>query len=129
MAERTPVLAANWKMNKTIEETERYLAEFLPEVSEAQAEVVICPPYPSLKTAVEHCVQSRVRVAAQNMHEAESGAFTGEVSAPMLLELGRVDEQRLAADADAALERDAAVLGMGEQAEVVQVDAHSVSRP
>jgi triosephosphate isomerase (TIM) len=88
MAERTPVLAANWKMNKTIEETERFLAEFLPGVPDAEVEVVICPPYPSLKAAVEHCAQSRVRVAAQNMHEAESGAFTGEGAAPMLLELG-----------------------------------------
>jgi triosephosphate isomerase len=82
------LMAANWKMNKTIEETERFLAEFLPGVPAAEVEVVICPPYPSLKAAVEHCAQSRVRVAAQNMHEAESGAFTGEVSAPMLLELG-----------------------------------------
>jgi triosephosphate isomerase len=49
---------------------------------------MVCPPYPSLKAAVEHCAQSRVKVAAQNMHEAEGGAFTGEVSAPMLLELG-----------------------------------------
>jgi triosephosphate isomerase len=88
VSDRTPVLSANWKMNKTIEETERFLAEFLPRVTRTDAEVVICPPYPSLKAAVEHCAQSRVRVAAQNMHEAESGAFTGEVSAPMLLELG-----------------------------------------
>ena len=51
-------------------------------------EVVICPPFTSLKTAVEHCFQSRVRVAAQNMHEADEGAFTGEISAPMLLDLG-----------------------------------------
>jgi triosephosphate isomerase len=85
---RTPVVAANWKMNKTIEETERFLAEFLPKAPSEGPEVVICPPYPSLKAAVEHCAQSRVRVAAQNMHEADSGAFTGEVSAPMLLELG-----------------------------------------
>ena len=89
MPDRTPLLAANWKMNKTVEETERFLAEFLPRVPEGGgAEVVICPPYPSLRTAVEHCAQSRARVAAQNMHEAESGAFTGEVSAPMLVELG-----------------------------------------
>jgi triosephosphate isomerase len=88
MAERTPLLAANWKMNKTIEETERFLAKFLPAVPDEGVEVVICPPYPSLKAAVEHCAQSRVKVAAQNMHEDESGAFTGEVSAPMLLELG-----------------------------------------
>jgi triosephosphate isomerase len=85
---RTPLLAANWKMNKTVEESERFLAEFLPSVPEAGAEVVICPSYPSLRGAVEHCAQSRARVAAQNMHEAESGAFTGEVSAPMLVELG-----------------------------------------
>jgi triosephosphate isomerase len=50
--------------------------------------VVICPPFPSLNIAVELCLQSRVRVAAQNMHEEAEGAFTGEVSAPMLLELG-----------------------------------------
>jgi triosephosphate isomerase (TIM) len=88
MADRTPILAANWKMNKTIEETERFLAGFLSGVPESGAEVVICPPFPSLKTAVEHCAQSRARVAAQNMHEEPHGAYTGEVSAPMLQELG-----------------------------------------
>jgi triosephosphate isomerase (TIM) len=88
MPDRVPILAANWKMNKTIEETERFLADFLPQVPESGPEVVICPPFLSLKTAVEHCAQSRARVAAQNMHEEDSGAFTGEVSAPMLLELG-----------------------------------------
>jgi len=89
MPDRTPILAANWKMNKTIEETERFLAEFLPKVpDEGGPEVVICPPYPSLKTAVELCLQSRVRIAAQNMHQEEDGAYTGEVSAPMLIELG-----------------------------------------
>jgi triosephosphate isomerase len=89
MPDRVPVLAANWKMHKTIEETERYLAEFLPRVpDEPGPEVVICPPFPSLNIAVELCLQSRVRVAAQNMHEEAEGAFTGEVSAPMLLELG-----------------------------------------
>ena len=85
---RRPLIAANWKMNKTIEETERFLAEFLPKVPDSGPEVVICPPFLSLKTAVEHCVQSRARVAAQNMHEQPNGAYTGEVSAPMLQELG-----------------------------------------
>jgi triosephosphate isomerase (TIM) len=89
MPDRTAYLAANWKMHKTAEGTERFLAEFLPRVPESGGpEVVICPPYTSLKTAVEHCFQSRVRVAAQNMHEADEGAFTGEISAPMLLDLG-----------------------------------------
>ena len=89
MPERTAYLAANWKMQKTTEETERFLGEFLPRVSQdPSSEVVVCPPFTSLKTAVEHCFQSRVRVAAQNMHEAEGGAYTGEISAPMLQDLG-----------------------------------------
>jgi triosephosphate isomerase (TIM) len=88
MPERTPVLAANWKMHKTVEETERFLADFLPRVPESGTEVVICPSYVSLRTAVERCSQSPARVAAQNMHEEPEGAFTGEVSAPMLVDLG-----------------------------------------
>jgi triosephosphate isomerase len=88
MPDRVPVLAANWKMHKTIEETERFLAEFLPRAPGSGPEVIVCPPFLSLKAAVEHCAESRVRVAAQNMHEGPEGAFTGEVSAPMLLEIG-----------------------------------------
>jgi triosephosphate isomerase len=88
VAERTAVLAANWKMHKTTEETEAFLAEFLPRAEAPGPEVVICPPFPSLRTAVELSLQSRVRVAAQNMHDEPEGAFTGEVSAPMLIELG-----------------------------------------
>src|SRR3954469_25543266 len=89
MPDRTAILAANWKMHKTTEGTERFLAEFLPRIPESGGpEVVVCPPFTSLKTAVEHCFQSPVRVAAQNMHEADEGAYTGEVSAPMLLDLG-----------------------------------------
>ena len=88
MADRTPLLAANWKMHKTADETEAFLADFLPAVEGAGGEIVVCPPFPALRTAVELCAQSRVRVAAQNMHEEDSGAFTGEVSAPMLLDLG-----------------------------------------
>ena len=89
MPDRVPVLAANWKMHKTVEETERFLAEFLPQVpDEPGPEVVICPAFPSLNLAVELCLQSRARVAAQNMHEEPEGAFTGEVSAPMLVDLG-----------------------------------------
>jgi triosephosphate isomerase (TIM) len=89
VAERRPYLAANWKMHKTVEETEAFLGQFLPLLGEAaDRDVVVCPSYPALRTAVELCLQSRVRVAAQNMHEVPQGSFTGEVSAPMLLELG-----------------------------------------
>jgi triosephosphate isomerase len=90
MPERRPFVAANWKMNKTVEETEAFLADLLATAPAARGgvEVVVCPPFPSLKTAVELCAQSSVRVAAQNMHEDQFGAYTGEVSAPMLIELG-----------------------------------------
>src|SRR5918994_6928173 len=89
MAERRPLVAANWKMNKTIEDAEAYVAEFLPRAPGPDGpEVVLCPPFLALRATVEHCVQSAVRVAAQNMHEAESGAYTGEVSPVMLREIG-----------------------------------------
>jgi triosephosphate isomerase len=87
---RKPVVAANWKMHKTVAETAAFLDEFLAEIDElADVEVLVCPPYPSLATAVERCRRSNaVRVAAQNMHWEDHGAFTGEISASMLTELG-----------------------------------------
>jgi triosephosphate isomerase len=87
---RKPVVAANWKMHKTVAETAAFLDEFLAEIDElGDVEVLVCPPYPSLATAVERCRRSNaVRVAAQNMHWEDHGAFTGEVSASMLSELG-----------------------------------------
>ena len=89
MAERTPLVAANWKMHKTIAETQEFLDTFLPRAAELdRTELVVCPPYPSLATAVSRCAGSKVWVAAQNMHEESRGAFTGEVAAPMLTELG-----------------------------------------
>jgi triosephosphate isomerase len=89
VSSRRPVVAANWKMHKTIAEAEAFLAEFLSSLGAGNdVGVVICPPYPALKATVELCLQSMIRVAAQNMHFEPHGAFTGEVSAPMLLELG-----------------------------------------
>ena len=89
MAKRTPLVAANWKMHKTVAETEAFLDAFVPRAAELDgAELVVCPPYPSLAPAVARCAGSGVRVAAQNMHEEPRGAFTGEVAAPMLTELG-----------------------------------------
>jgi triosephosphate isomerase len=89
VSERRPYVAANWKMHKTTEETERFLAEFLPRAGALEAvDVAVCPPFTSLAAAVERCAQGRVRVAAQNMHEETAGAYTGEIAAPMLSELG-----------------------------------------
>jgi triosephosphate isomerase len=75
-------------MNKTIEEAEAFLGTLLPKLPDGGAEVVVCPSFLALKAAVELCAGSRVRIAAQNMHEEQSGAFTGEVAAPMLREVG-----------------------------------------
>jgi triosephosphate isomerase len=89
MAERTPLFAANWKMHKTVGETEAFLDALLPRAEELRpAELVVCPPYPSLAAAAARCAGSGVRVAAQNMHSEPQGPFTGEVAAPMLTEVG-----------------------------------------
>ena len=89
MPERTPVLAANWKMHKTVAETRAFLDGFLgPAEGLGGIEVVVCPPFTALAAAVERSRDSDVTISAQNMHEGPSGAFTGEVSAPMLSELG-----------------------------------------
>lgn len=85
---RKPIIAGNWKMNKTIAETNALITELKPLVADATAEVVICTPFTDLATAVELCKGSNIKVGAENVHWAESGAFTGEISANMLAELG-----------------------------------------
>ena len=87
MPDRTPYLAANWKMHKTVAEAAAFVDALLPRIAATQHDVVICPPFTALAAVVERRYGTAVKVAAQNMHEAESGAFTGEVSAPMLAEL------------------------------------------
>jgi triosephosphate isomerase len=85
---RTPFIAGNWKMHMTIAEAEAFIAALLPQVATADGvDVAICPPYTALQAMVDSARGSRVQVFAQNMHEADSGAYTGEISAPMLLEI------------------------------------------
>ncbi len=84
---RTPYIAANWKMNKTVAEAAEFIDALLPRIAATQHDVVVCPPFTALHEVVERRRGTAVRVAAQNMHEAEAGAFTGEISAPMLVEL------------------------------------------
>ena len=84
---RTPLIAGNWKMNKTVAEAEEYVATLLPRVSSVDGvDVAICVPFTALQAMVDSTRGSRVEVLAQNMHEEDSGAYTGEVSAAMLLE-------------------------------------------
>jgi len=85
---RTPFIAGNWKMNKTVAEAEQFIQGLLPRLSSMETvDVAICPPFLALGAMVDSARGSRVEVYAQNMHEADSGAYTGEVSAPMLAEL------------------------------------------
>ncbi len=85
---RTPFIAGNWKMNKTVAEAEDYIQAFLPRVSSADGvDLAICVPFTDLQAMVDSTRGSRVEVFAQNMHEEPSGAFTGEIAAPMLTEI------------------------------------------
>ena len=86
--DRTPLIAGNWKMHKTVAEAEAFAAALLPLVASTPGvDVGVCAPFTALAALVDSVRGSRVEVFAQNMHEAPSGAFTGEVSAPMLTEL------------------------------------------
>jgi len=86
---RKILIAANWKMYKTPTEAQSFLHTFLPLVKDqTQSEIVICPPAVDLPTAVHAVKGTEVLVGAQNMYFAEEGAFTGEISASMLVALG-----------------------------------------
>jgi triosephosphate isomerase len=74
-------------MHKTVAEAAQFVDALLPRIAATQHDVVICPPFTALTAVVERRYGTAVKVAAQNMHEEGSGAFTGEVSAAMLVEL------------------------------------------
>lgn len=85
---RHAVIAGNWKMNKNRAEAKALITEMLPLVKDAGCDVVICTPYTDLETAVALTAGSCLHVGAENCHWAASGAFTGEISASMLTEMG-----------------------------------------
>jgi len=112
MPERTPYIAANWKMHKTVAEAAEFIDALLPQIAATQSDVVLCPPFTALSEVVQRRYGTAVKVAAQNMHEEASGAFTGEISAPMLAELdveavvlGHSERRQYFCETDEALAR------------------------
>jgi triosephosphate isomerase len=109
---RTPLIAGNWKMHGTIAESEERVASLLPRISTAEhVDVAVCVPFTALQAVVDSTRGSSLGVYAQNMHHEPSGAFTGEVSAPMLTEievhgvvLGHSERRQLFGETDKALQ-------------------------
>jgi triosephosphate isomerase len=86
---RTPLVAANWKMYKTVRETVVYIKEFRSLVKGwDDVDIVVAPPFVNVAAAAEAARSSNVAIAGQDLYWAREGAFTGEVSAPMLREAG-----------------------------------------
>jgi len=108
---RTPLVAGNWKMHKTESQAEEYIQALLPRVSSvSEVDVALCVPFTDLRAMADSARGSRVEVYAQNMHHEPEGAFTGEVSAPMLAELdvagvvlGHSERRELFGESDRAL--------------------------
>jgi len=85
---RNKIVAGNWKMNKNMAETDALLAELSAKLPDTDAKVMVSPTFVNLASAVRQLDGSKIEVIAQNMHFAESGAYTGEISADMLLNVG-----------------------------------------
>ena len=117
---RRPFVAGNWKMHKTASEAGPFVRDLAVRVA-ATADVAVCPPFTALEAAVGAAAGTPLRVFAQNMHQLPQGAFTGEISAPMLLDLGvdgvllgHSERRQYFGETDAALaEKVAAALAAG----------------
>lgn len=84
---RKPIIAGNWKMNKTNKEAVALVTELIPLVEKAECEVVLCVPFTDIVTVRKAIRGTNIKLGTQNVHWAETGAFTGEISATMLKEL------------------------------------------
>ena len=93
---RKPVMAGNWKMYKTIAETEAFFAAFAPKVAGVtHCEIVIAPPFTVLRRSAELGAGTGVAVSAQDLHWEKEGAYTGAVSAAMIRDARRLPARRL----------------------------------
>ena len=110
---RTPLFAANWKMNKTIAQAKAYVREFVPLAGNVSiAEVVLAPPFTAITAVVEAVEGTKIGVVAQDLYFEREGAFTGEVSAAMIKDagatrtiIGHSERRRLFAETDADVNR------------------------
>jgi triosephosphate isomerase len=112
MPERRPYVAGNWKMHKLRAEARAYVEELLPLIDGLDLDIGICVPYTALDVCVEAAKGSQLKIVAENMHEEESGAFTGEISAGMLKDigvrcvlLGHSERRQFCGETDKALQR------------------------
>ncbi len=86
---RQKIVAGNWKMNKNAEETEDLLNDLIDKLpQDIDAQIIVAPTFINLASAVDHLEFTNIAVAAQNMHQNENGAYTGEISADMLKSIG-----------------------------------------
>lgn len=139
---RRKIVAGNWKMNKNLEETEALLTELSAKLPDTSAEVMVAPAFVNLAEAVRLLENSKIEAVAQNMHFAEEGAFTGEISADMLQNIristviighserrayfGETDEM-LAKKVKTAVEKNMRVIFcFGEELEERKSDSHFV---
>lgn len=86
---RKPFIAANWKMNKTVSETQEFITKFIPEIKDmTDVDIVIAPPFTSLSAAAEKIKNTSILLSAQDVFYEEKGAYTGEISPLMLIDIG-----------------------------------------
>jgi triosephosphate isomerase len=110
---RTPLIAGNWKMYKTVAEAVKYVKEFRILVKDiTDVEIIVAPPFPALHAAAEAARNSNIAIAAQDVYWEREGAFTGAVSAPMIKEagaefiiIGHSERRTLFAETDAMVNR------------------------
>lgn len=87
---RTPIIAGNWKMFKTVPEAEGFIAEVKGQAKVAGVETVVCAPFTNLPALVAAVKGTSIKIGAQNLHFEDNGAYTGEISGVMLKDLGVV---------------------------------------